>query len=69
MMILTLESGIMKNFIERSITFIRLGEISNVFVMFVIQPLYLLNGDANFRQGYLEKGMEQFIDYDFMKCS
>ena len=53
-MILTLESGIMKNYIERSITFIRIGEIINVFVMFVIQPLYFLNGDQNFRQGHLE---------------
>ena len=55
MMIITLENGIMKNYIERSITFIRIGEISNVFVMFVIQPLYFLVGDPNFRQEHLEK--------------
>ena len=55
MMILTLESGIMKYYIKRSITFIRIGEIINVFVMFVIQPLYFLNGDQNFRQGHPEK--------------
>lgn len=54
-MVLTLENMIMNNFIERSITFIRIGEIGNVFVMFVIQPLYFLNGDVNFRQGHLEK--------------
>ena len=52
MIILTLESGIMKNYIDRSITFIRIGEISNVFVMFVIQPLFFLNGDPNFRQSH-----------------
>ena len=52
MVILTLESGILKNYIERSITFIRIGEISNVFVMFVIQPLFFLNGDPNFRQSH-----------------
>ena len=44
--------GIMKNYIDRSITFIRIGEISNVFVMFVIQPLFFLNGDPNFRQSH-----------------
>ena len=52
MIILTLESGFMKNYIDRSITFIRIGEISNVFVMFVIQPLFFLNGDPNFRQSH-----------------
>ena len=52
LIILTHESGIMKNYIDRSITFIRIGEISNVFVMFVIQPLFFLNGDPNFRQSH-----------------
>ena len=46
---------------ERSITMIRISEIINVFVMFVIQPLYFLNGDANFRTRITRHGLPKAL--------
>ena len=42
---------------NRSINFIRYNEIVQVYVIFVIQPLFFLNGDVNFRKKVLEHGM------------
>ena len=35
---------------------LRVTEMINSFVMFVILPLFFLNGDANFRRNVVQKG-------------
>ena len=55
-MMLLNESLVLKAF-NRSINFIRCNEIVQVYVIFVIQPLFFLNGDVNFRKKVLNHGM------------
>ena len=40
----------------RSVAMLRVTEMINSFVMFVILPLFFLNGDANFRRNVVQKG-------------
>ena len=42
---------------EKGILFTRLIGVLNTFVIFVIQPLFYLNGDSNFRNRVLNVGL------------
>ena len=54
LMIIVLEWGVD---VDRGIVTTRIVEIVNVFVIFVIQPLFYLNGDCNFRNRVLHEGL------------
>ena len=53
-MIIILERGVA---VDRGIVTTRVVEIFNAFVIFVIQPLFYLNGDCNFRNRVLHQGL------------
>ena len=46
---------------------IRVSEIINAFVMFVILPLYFLNGDANFRTRVIRQGFPSALKMALLK--
>ena len=50
------ETVVLKAF-KRGINFIRCNEILQAYVILVIQPLFFLNGDVNFRKKVLNHGM------------
>ena len=52
--IIVLERGVD---VDRGIVATRIVELLNVFVIFVIQPLFYLNGDCNFRNRVLHQGV------------
>ena len=56
MMVFSLENIVFKD-LKRTINFIRSTEIISVFVLFVIQPLFFLNGDVKFRKRVLNHGL------------
>ena len=46
---------------------IRVSEIINAFVMFVILPLFYLNGDANFRTRVIRQGLPSALKMALFK--
>ena len=52
--------------------FIHIGRITAVFVnfvYFVIQPLFYLNGDANFRNRVLQKGLWKALKIELFQTT
>jgi hypothetical protein len=43
--------------IKRNLLMLKIGSIIASFVAFVIQPLFYLNGDVNFRRRVLHQGL------------
>ena len=43
--------------VEKDMLMVRIIGILNTFVIFVIQPLFYLNGDVNFQNQVLHKGL------------
>ena len=54
---------------ERSIQMFRGLGISLTFVAFVIQPLFYLNGDANFRNRVLQKGLWKALKIELFQTT
>ena len=54
---------------ERSIHMYRGFGISLTFVAFVIQPLFYLNGDANFRNRVLQKGLWKALKIELFQTT
>ena len=43
--------------VEKDMLMVRIIGVLNTFVIFVVQPLFYLNGDVNFRNRVLHKGL------------
>ena len=43
--------------VDKDMIMVRIIGVLNIFMIFVIQPLFYLNGDVNFRNRVLHKGL------------
>ena len=67
-MIFSVELWLLKDDEARSINSIRTSEIINAFVMFVIQPLFFFNGDANFRIRVMNQGLLKAFKHELFSA-